>query len=358
MSCLLSFLPERLLLGSGGSSLQFLFANAILLEGSHEGRLVSRGLEASMTHFGAGIDELEVDGLKGRALGVHQQGLSQGDDAFLGSNAAALDHQEVVIDLSVEWEATHWGDRLVSDIVLGGGAVLDDLSILGMDSCTNTVDLLVDFRTMMVTLLTCASDREGDTRWMPSSDTSDLAETLVGLAWQLLGVPTAGDTLETFTLGDGNAIDHFVLGEDARDGNGLFQVFLDPLDLVFDGATVQLDFHDVGFLLALLDQSDLGVNQDADDLAVADHLVEVIFDVLLSQVIGPLLAGLGESLLLARVPVLVETTTAFLRQVLGPDIDQSAWSMGGFDVADSADDNDWWSFQDSDGLDDLLLVDL
>jgi len=46
----------------------------------------------------------------------------------------------------------------------------------------------------------------------------------------------------------------------------------------------------------------LGVNQDTDDFAVADHLVEVIFDGLFAQIVGPLLAGLGESLLLARIP--------------------------------------------------------
>lgn len=44
------------------------------------------------------------------------------------------------------------------------------------------------------------------------------------------------------------------------------------------------------------------MNQDADDLAVTDHLVEVVFNGLLTEIIGPLLAGLGESLLLARVP--------------------------------------------------------
>lgn len=49
----------------------------------------------------------------------------------------------------------------------------------------------------------------------------------------------------------------------------------------------------------------LRVNQDANDFAVTDHLVEVIFDGLLSQIIGPLLAGLSESLLLARVPEFV-----------------------------------------------------
>jgi hypothetical protein len=30
---------------------------------------------------------------------------------------------------------------------------------------------------------------------MPRADASDLAETFVGLAWQLLGVPTGSDTL-------------------------------------------------------------------------------------------------------------------------------------------------------------------
>lgn len=47
----------------------------------------------------------------------------------------------------------------------------------------------------------------------------------------------------------------------------------------------------------------LGVNQDADNLTVADHLVEVVFNGLLAEIVSPLLAGLGESLALARVPV-------------------------------------------------------
>lgn len=80
-----------------------------------------------MSQLGAGVDELQVDGLESRSLGVHQQGLSQGDDALLGTNAAALDHQEVVVDFSIEREAAHGRDRLVRDVVLGRGVVLDDL---------------------------------------------------------------------------------------------------------------------------------------------------------------------------------------------------------------------------------------
>ena len=52
--------------------------------------------------------------------------------------------------------------------------------------------------------LTGTGNGEHDLRRMPGTDTSDLAETLVGLARKHLGAPTGGDTGETVTLGDGN----------------------------------------------------------------------------------------------------------------------------------------------------------
>jgi hypothetical protein len=131
------------------------------------------------------------------------------------------------------------------------------LSVLCVQTGTDAVDLLVQLGTVMVTLLTGTRHSEGDTTWMPSTDTGDLAQTLVRLARQFLCVPTAGDTLETLTLGDGNAIDHLVLGKHLGHGNGLLQVLLHPVDLVLDGATVQLDLHQVSLLLALLDQANL-----------------------------------------------------------------------------------------------------
>jgi hypothetical protein len=131
------------------------------------------------------------------------------------------------------------------------------LSVLGVQTGSDAVDLLVQLGTVMVTLLTGTRHCEGDTTRMPGTNTSDLTQTLVRLAWQFLCVPTAGDTLETFTLGDGNTIDHLVLGKDLGHGNGLLQMLLHPVDLVLDGATVQLDLHQMGLLLALLDQADL-----------------------------------------------------------------------------------------------------
>ena len=80
-----------------------------------------------MTELGAGVDELKVDLLKGPLLGVGKEGLSKGKDTLLGSNAASLQEDEVLLDLSVVGEATHGGDGLVSEVVLGGGVVLHQL---------------------------------------------------------------------------------------------------------------------------------------------------------------------------------------------------------------------------------------
>lgn len=69
-----------ILLSRGGArrrtgSLRLFLADAILLELSHEGGLVRGGLETTVSKLGTGIDELQVDLLQSRPLGVHQQRL-------------------------------------------------------------------------------------------------------------------------------------------------------------------------------------------------------------------------------------------------------------------------------------------
>lgn len=120
---------------------------------------------------------------------------------------------------------------LLGDIKISGGVTL-------IRALANAEDLVVARGTVVVTHLTGTGNSPLDVTRVPSTDTSNLTQTLVSLTGQLLGAPTAGDTLETVTLGDGNDIDHLVLLEDTVDLNGLLEQVAGKVNLVGNGATV------------------------------------------------------------------------------------------------------------------------
>merc|ERR1719323_2299978 len=133
----------------------------------------------------------------------------------------------------------------------------------------------------MVSLLTGTSNGVLDTARMPGTDTSDLTQTLVRLPGQLLGMPTGGHTLESFSLGNTNDVDHLVLGEDLLDG-------------------------------------------------------DLLFELLLANIVLPLKAGFGKGLLFRFAPVLVEATLALDVDVLSPDGLERTEATRGLDVANHA----------------------
>ena len=173
---------------------------------------------------------------------------------------------------------------------------------------------------------------------MPGTDTSDLPQTLVSLARKLLGTPSARHTLEAVTLGDRNAVDHLVLLEDGVDLDGLLEEAVAEVDLVRDAAAVDLDLHEVCLLLLERRLADLGVGEDADDGAVLLDALELAGDAL-GAIIGMLLRVLGEGLLLALVPVLVESALDLVGKVLSPHSGQRAQAAGSLDVANQANDH-------------------
>jgi len=146
-------------------------------------------------------------------------------------------------------------------IEIGGGVAL-------VSSLSNTVDLVVDRGTMMVTHLTSTADSPLDVGWMPGTDTGDLSQTLVCFSWKLLGSPSSSDTVETVTLGDGDGVNHLVLFEDGADLNWLLEKTVSESNLVWNAATVDLNFHQMGLFLLEWTLADLSVGEDTDNCAV------------------------------------------------------------------------------------------
>lgn len=302
-----------------------------------------------MAELGGGIDPLELDLLGGSPAGLGVQGLAQSHNTLLDTRNGALDHDIVVLNLTIADETTHavryfisilfnraiektWylrSDLLLGDIELSGGVTL-------VGALADAEDLVVARGTVVVTHLTGTGDSPLDVARVPSTDTSDLTETLVSLTGKLLGAPTAGDTLETVTLGDSNDIDHLVLLEDAVDLNGLLEQVAGEVNLVSNGATVDLDLHQVGLLLLERGLADLGVGENTNDSAVLLDALKLTGDGG-TALLGVLLGVLGEGLLLALVPVLVEAALDLVAQVLSPDGGERAETTGSLDVTDNTD---------------------
>lgn len=187
---------------------------------------------------------------------------------------------------------------------------------------------------MVVSVLTSTGNSPLDVVRVPSTNTGDLTQTLVGLTGKLGGTPTGSDTGETVTLGDGDDINHLVLLEDAVNVDGLLEQVAGEVNLVGDGATVDLDLHKVGLLLLDGGLADLGVGKDTDDSAVLLDALKLAGDGG-TGALGVLLGVLGESLLLGLVPVLVEATLDLVAQVLSPDSGERAETTGSLDVTDN-----------------------
>lgn len=208
-----------------------------------------------------------------------------------------------------------------------------------------------------VLTLTGTSNREHDLRRMPCTNTSDLAKTLVSLARKLLGTPTMGDTLESVTLGDTNDIYTLILLENGSDLNWLLEQAMGEFNLVGYRATVDLDLHKVGLLLAETGLADLCVGKNTDDGAVFADTLEFTGN-RLAAILSVLLGVSGERLLLRSVPVLVESTLDFVGEMGGPDGGESAQATGCLDVTNNTDNNEGWCFDDRYRFDDFTLVHL
>lgn len=321
----------------------------ILLEGSLESLLLGGSLEATTSSVGGGIDPLELDLLESTTRSVSKKRLTEGHDTTTDTGDGSLDENKVVLDITVVDESSHGRDGLLGAVKLGGGVSL-------IITLSNTVDLVVDGSSVVVTVLTGTGNSPLNVGRMPCSNTGDLTETSVGLSGELLGSPSGGNTLVSETLGDGNDINHLILLKDGRDINGLLKLLLGPVNLVLNGTTVNLDLSKVSLALSERNLADLSVSKNTDNSGVVLDLVEVLLNVLSTLRV---LLGVGsESLLLGLVPVLVEATLDIVRKVLSPHGGDGSHSSGGVNVSNNTNGNHGGSVNDSASLNNLTLVHL
>jgi len=135
----------------------------LLLLGSKRSKelgLLVVGLESSVSELGGGIDELDVDSLEVLPGGLHHHRLAKDKRTLLNSNGSSLEHDPILVDLSVMGESSHGGDVLLSKIsrstARGGISLLSD-----------EVYLLVNVGTVEVSILTGTGDGGGNTGRMP-----------------------------------------------------------------------------------------------------------------------------------------------------------------------------------------------
>ena len=76
---------------------------------------------------------------------MDHEGFAEGNNTFLGSRDRALEEEEVILDDTIMGETTQGSNGLLGDVVLGGGIVI-------LFAKTNTVDLLVNLRSVVVTI--------------------------------------------------------------------------------------------------------------------------------------------------------------------------------------------------------------
>jgi len=224
-----------------------------------------------MSVLGGSVDELDVELFGLPSLDNGEEGLSDDERSLAGSDDSTLDEEEIFVDNTVVRESTHGGDVLLNGISFASGVVGD------VADCTSTdsVDLLVHLSSVMVAHLTTSGNCPLDSSGMPSSDTSNLAETSVRFTVESLDAESLDNTLHTFTFSNTVDVDALVHVEDITDSNLLLEKASSVGNLISGRSTVNLDFHDVRFVLSESELSDLGGGEDTDDRAVFVDAVNV-----------------------------------------------------------------------------------
>jgi hypothetical protein len=328
---------------------------SILLSGeAHELILLGNGLEFTVTDLGRSIDEFYLKLKVVERLVRLEERLSNGDLSLSGAHNTTSKEDEVFIDDTVMRESTNGSNVLWIGISLSGSVIVN----VSDSTLTNVIDLLVKLGSVVVTEVTSTSNGPLNSRWMPSTDTSDLTETSMRLSGKSRDTNSANNTLSTVTTSDSNGVNHLVLLEDLGKSNLRLKLGESPINLLSNAlTTINLDFQKMAFLLSELALLNLSGSNNSDSCAVFLDSLQISVDVVLVFGVSLILLSVfGEGFLVFReAPSFVESSEDTVRKLLGPDGSESTETSGSLDVTLNTNDFHRRTFNTGDGFDDILF---
>jgi hypothetical protein len=113
-----------------------------------------------MSKLTTGIDEFDIDRLEMLPGGMVHHALSKNERTLLHSHTSSLEHDPILIDLTVMNESSHGCDSLLGKV--GSGTARSSIVLL-----SDAVYLLVHLGTVEVSVLTSTWNSGTDTSRMP-----------------------------------------------------------------------------------------------------------------------------------------------------------------------------------------------
>jgi hypothetical protein len=130
-----------------------------------------------VSNLGTGVNVLKSDFLKSSSIDLGDNRFPQETDSLLRANTTSSDHNEVILDNTIMRESTHRSDILLSQIRESRGIVLNTTG----SRLSYSVNLLVQFSSVMETEITSSGDSPPYSSWMPRSNTTNSSVTSMSL---------------------------------------------------------------------------------------------------------------------------------------------------------------------------------
>jgi hypothetical protein len=176
----------------------------------------------------------------------------------------------------------------------------------------------------------------------------------VGLLLKALCAETMDNTFPATAFANRDDIDLFTFSKDISNIDSLFEEIDSVFDFVSNLTAVDLDFDEIGSLLAKLDLGWLGMSNGTDNGGFLGDLLKTLGLGLLG-IFNFLKAGKG-SVVLGLIPVLVVATLHFVRNVGSPGSGDGLETSWCFLVANNTNNDHFGCFDNGDGFDGFLLV--